>query len=190
MRSTSQRVGERVAVRWRDHASGVDQDGAGDGAGPAGPDLRLVARLVPPGDGDLRRRGAGVLEASARRLGAALLLALHRDGRRLHGGLSLDGDRRRAAVDLSVRGVRGVRAGGQPSFLPGLPARRTRSSLRYRRAGPGGALRDARRSTCWRSGGACAGRGWLGSHAAGDARRARAAAGPSAGAGLHRPGGR
>ena len=30
--------------------------------------------------------GPGVLEAAARRLGAALLLALHRDGRRLHGG--------------------------------------------------------------------------------------------------------
>ena len=38
-----------------------------------------------------------------RRLGPGLLLALRRDGRRLHGRLSLVGDRRRAAADLPVR---------------------------------------------------------------------------------------
>ena len=98
-----------------------DPDRPGAGRVSAAGDLSLVVGLVPPGDADLRRRGAGVLEAAARRLGAALLLALHRDSRRLHGGIPLDGDRRRAAADLSVRGVRDLRAGGQPPLLPGLP---------------------------------------------------------------------
>ena len=49
-------------------------------------DLLSVVRLVPPGDADLRHRGEGVLEAAGRRLGAAVLLALHRHGRRVHGG--------------------------------------------------------------------------------------------------------
>ena len=70
-------------------------------------------------------RGAGLLEAARRRLGAAVLRALHRHGRRLHGGLSLDGDRRRAAADLSVRAVRRVRAGGEPALLPGLSPRQS-----------------------------------------------------------------
>ena len=165
--TTSGRCARTAAGRpdGRRCVGGRDAEGSGPpGAGglSAAADVHLVVRLVPPGDGDLRRRGAGLLEAAARRLGAALLLALHRDGRRLHGGVSLDGDRRRAAPDLSVRGVRGVRAGGEPAFLPGLPA--AEPDLRgLSPAGPGGALRRPDGLPGRALGGMCWSR-WLGSH--------------------------
>ena len=117
-----------------------DEIGDGDGPLSSSEHLHLVAGLVRAGDVDLRRRRPGLLEAAGRCLRPALLLALHRDGRRLHGGISLDGDRRRADADLSVRPLRGVRAGGQPPFLSGLPP--AQSDLRQVAAGgAGGALR-------------------------------------------------
>ncbi len=61
-------------------------------------DLFLVDGLVQPGAPDLLHRGPGVLDASERRLRTALLRPLHRNGRRLHGRLSLDGDRLRAGA--------------------------------------------------------------------------------------------
>ena len=55
-------------------------------------------------------------------IGTVVLCRLHRHGRRLHGGLPLDRDRRPSPADLSVCAVRGVRAGGQPAFLSGVSA--------------------------------------------------------------------
>ena len=67
--------------------------GPGEGGLSADALLRLVLPLVPPGAADLRHRRPGLLEAARGRLRPALLLALHRHRRRLHGGLPLDGDR-------------------------------------------------------------------------------------------------
>ena len=79
-------IGQTIEVRWRDATGGAVRTGPGDGPVSAEPDLCLVDDLVLAGVVDLRDRGARVLEAAERRLGAAVLRALHRDGRRLHGG--------------------------------------------------------------------------------------------------------
>ena len=93
-----------------------------------------------------------------------------------------------AGADLSVRGVRGLRAGGQPPLLPGLPP--AEPDLRGLSArGPGGDVRDplglSRRALG----------GDVRVAVAGAPRRGRAcpgrvAPGPRPGAGLHRAGGR
>ena len=121
LRGLSDRIGESVDVRWVDVRTGEPREAS------------AVVRYAPTRSYvwscvwflqelvDLRRGRAGVLEASQRRVGPAVLLALHRHGRGVHGGVSLDGDRAPALADLSVRAVRGVGADGQPALLSGLP---------------------------------------------------------------------
>ena len=103
MRSIGAKVDRRGRGLLARGRGGPDEIGDGDGPVSPAEHLHLVVGLVRAGIVDLRRRRPGLLEAAGRRLRPALLLALHRDGRRLHGGISLDGDRRRAAADLSVR---------------------------------------------------------------------------------------
>ena len=111
---------------WRDQNTEAIHTRPVLGPAPAVVDLLPFMRLVSPGAADLCHRGPGLLEAARRRLGAVVLRGLHRHGRRVHGGLSLDRDRHRAVADLSVRTFRGLRAGGESPFLSGLPASRIR----------------------------------------------------------------
>ncbi len=64
LRGLSNQIGTTVEVRWRDQNTGEVADRERLGSASAVVDLLSVVRLVPPGDADLRDRGAGVLEAA------------------------------------------------------------------------------------------------------------------------------
>ena len=93
MRSLSRHVGETVEVRWQDPVSGQVHEARAKVDYPPTRSyvwscLWFLQELL------IFAIGARVFWKRPRgRLGPALLLALHRHRRRVHGGLSLDGDR-------------------------------------------------------------------------------------------------
>src|SRR5262249_34540329 len=92
---------------------------AGDFAGGA---AGAVGVVVLPHDRAIRGRGAGVLGAARGRLGGAVLLAVHRVIRRLHGGVPLGAHRHPAGAAGGLHRVQRDAAGGDAALLPALPA--------------------------------------------------------------------
>ena len=123
MRLIRGRTGEAVEVTW-DALDGSSRRGEGGRPARSGVGPVVVGPVVRPGDADLRRGCAGLLDEAARRLGPRVLLAVRGDRRRVHGGVSLGADRGVPAVDFFIRDVRRVRAGVEPAFLPGVPPRK------------------------------------------------------------------
>ena len=188
LRSLSDQIGKTIEVQWRDQHTRESQDAPGCWFRhpPSWTYYRSWSGFSR--SADLRHRGPGLLEAARRRLGAVVLRALHRHGRRLHGGLSLDRDRRRAGLDLPVRAcsrcscrwstsISSWSSRGRIPFWCGIDG------------GCSGALRDLDGLSGRCSGGACWRRAGWRLHEGGSRDDGGLSGGPLAGAGVHRPGG-
>ena len=81
-----------------------------------------VDSVVLPQDRPVHRRRHRLLEAARRSAGRAVLLAVHRLVRRLHGRLSLVAHRHPAGADPGVHALRRAAAGGDAALLSRLPS--------------------------------------------------------------------